>query len=78
MGDVAAEGALVAAGDGSWVPTSGKNLVIVGVDNNGLLHIRIFDDGGNRVTGTDETKLPSTKARAVSTLKQQACCLRTC
>ncbi len=58
-------------GDGSGVPTSAKNLVIVGADNNGLLHIRIFDAGGNRVTDTDETKLPSTQAGAITTLKQQ-------
>ncbi len=58
-------------GDGSGVPTSGNNLVIVGIDNNGLLHIRIFDAAGNRVTDTDETKLPGTQAGAISTLKQQ-------
>ena len=58
-------------GNGSGVPTSGNNLVIVGIDNNGLLHIRIFDAGGNLATDTDETKLPSTEAGAISTLKQQ-------
>ena len=58
-------------GDGSGVPTSGNNLVIVGTDNDGLLHIRIFDAEGNRITDTDETKLPSTQAGAISTLKQQ-------
>jgi hypothetical protein len=58
-------------GDGSGVPTSGNNLVIVGIDNNGLLHIRIFDAGGNEVTDTDETKLPGTQASAISALKQQ-------
>jgi hypothetical protein len=57
--------------DGSGVPTSGKNLVVVGIDNKGLLHIRIFDAGGNRVTDTNETKLPSTQAGVVSALKQQ-------
>ena len=62
---------LMSWGDGSGVPTSGSNLVIVGIDNNGLLHIRIFDAGGNLVTDTDETKLPSTQAGAISTLKQQ-------
>jgi hypothetical protein len=30
-------------GDGSGVPTSGQHLVIAGIDNNGLLHIRTFD-----------------------------------
>ncbi len=68
----------------SWetagVPASGNNFVIVGVDNNGRLHIRIFDAGGNRVTDTDETKLPGTQAEAVSSLKQQLrdCCPHTC
>jgi WD40 repeat protein len=62
---------LMSWGDGSGVPTSGDNLVIVGIDNNGLLHIRILDAGGNRVTDTDETKLPSTHAGAVSMLKKQ-------
>ncbi|MGO9207619.1 MAG: hypothetical protein ACLQBX_15800 [Candidatus Limnocylindrales bacterium] len=62
---------LMSWGDGSGMPTSGNNLAIVGTDNNGLLHIRIFDAGGNRVTDTDETKLPSTQAAAISTLKQQ-------
>ena len=57
-------------GDGSGVPTSGKNLVIVGIDNNGLLHIRIFDAAGNRITDTDETQLPA-QAAAIATLKQQ-------
>jgi predicted phage baseplate assembly protein len=62
---------LMSWGDGSGVPTSGNNLVIVGIDNNGLLHIRIFDAGGSRVTDTDETMLPGTQAGAISTLKQQ-------
>jgi len=62
---------LMSWGDGSGVPTSGNSLVIVGTDNSGLLHIRIFDAGGNLVTDTDETKLPSTKAAAILTLKQQ-------
>jgi hypothetical protein len=58
---------LMSWGDGSGVPTSGSNLVIVGIDKNGLLRIRIFDIGGNV---TDETRLPSTQAGAISTLKQ--------
>ena len=37
---------LVSWGDGSGVPTSGKNLDVVGLDNSGLLHIRIFDANG--------------------------------
>ena len=62
---------LISWGDGSAVPTSGDNLIIVGTDNNGLLHIRIFNADGSRITDTDETKLPSTQAGAISTLKQQ-------
>jgi hypothetical protein len=57
-------------GDGSGVPTSGKKLVILGIDNTGLLHIRIFDAGGKK-TDSDETTLPATQAWAISTLKQQ-------
>ena len=38
-------------GDGSGVPTSGNKLVILGIDNNDLLHIRIFDAGGKRRHG---------------------------
>ncbi len=62
---------LMSWGDGSGVPASGNNLVIVGTDNNGLLHIRIFGAGGNPLTDTDETMLPSTQARAILTLKPQ-------
>src|SRR5262249_10592131 len=51
---------LVNWGTGSGVPASGKNLVIVGIDNSGLLHIRIFGASGNLITDTDETKLPQT------------------
>jgi hypothetical protein len=58
-------------GDGSGAPTSGNNLVIVGTDNSGLLHVRIFDPGGTRVTDKDETKLPGTQAAAILALKQQ-------
>ena len=54
-------------GDGSKVRRSGKNLVIVGADNKGLLHIRIFDIEGN-LKDTDETK-PGTGPGAFSTLK---------
>ena len=46
-------------GDGAGVPNSGQNLVILGIDNNDRLHIRIFDPGGNPVTDADETKVPA-------------------
>jgi hypothetical protein len=62
---------LMSWGDGSGVPTSGRSLVLIGIDNKGLLHIRIFDPSGSRVTETDETKVPSSQAGAVSTLKGQ-------
>jgi serine/threonine protein kinase/formylglycine-generating enzyme required for sulfatase activity len=62
---------LMSWGDGSGVPTSGKGLVIVGTDNNGKLHIRIFDDGGVRVTDTDEARLNATMAEAISKLKKR-------
>src|SRR5262249_22685929 len=59
---------------GSAMPTTGKNLVIVGLDSKfvvfRLLHIRIFDSAGNMITDTDETKLPPEQATAIATLKQ--------
>jgi tetratricopeptide (TPR) repeat protein len=62
---------LVSWGDGNGVPTSGIDLVIVGTDKNNQLHIRVFDSNGNRVTDTDETRLPPAQAQAISALKQQ-------
>jgi hypothetical protein len=58
-------------GDGMRVPISGKHRVIVGTDNNDRLHIRIFDQGGDLITDTDETKLPRSQAEAISALKQK-------
>jgi cobalt-zinc-cadmium efflux system outer membrane protein len=58
-------------GDGSQVRRSGNNLVIVGTDNQGLIHIRIFDIGGNRVKDTDETaELRRRPSPDFSTLKK--------
>jgi hypothetical protein len=62
---------LMSWGDGSGVPTSGNNLVIAGIDNNDLLHIRIFDFIGQEVTDKVESQLPATQAEAISTLKQR-------
>jgi hypothetical protein len=62
---------LMSWGDGSEVPTTGNNLVIVGTDNNGLLHVRIFDTGGYRIRDTDETTLAPTQLEVISALKQQ-------
>jgi hypothetical protein len=62
---------LMSWGDGSRVSTSGSNIVIVGTDNNGLLHIRIFDWSGTKVTDTEETKIPASQAGAIAALKQR-------
>jgi hypothetical protein len=62
---------LMSWGDGTGVPTSGKNVVIVGIDNNDRLHVRIFDQDGHRVTDIDETKLTAAQRRAISALKQR-------
>jgi hypothetical protein len=62
---------LISWGDGTGVPTSGNHRVLVGTDNNNVLHVRVFDQGGNWVTDTDETKLPPAQAQAISALKQQ-------
>ena len=62
---------LVSWGNASGVPKSGNKLVVIGVDNNELLHIRIFDAGGKRVVDTDETKLSSAQAVAIWTLKHE-------
>ncbi len=62
---------VVSWGDGSQVPTSGYDLVIVGIDDNGLLHIRIFDQNRFRILEGVETNFPATQAGAISTLKQQ-------
>ncbi len=58
-------------GDGSGVPISGNKLVIVGIDDQGLLHIRIFDAGGKSVMDTNETKLSDAQVVAILTLKRQ-------
>src|SRR5262249_32355852 len=64
---------LMSWGEGTGIPTSGNKLVIVGTDNNNLLHYRIFHQGGNLVTDIDESKIahPTPQARAILTLKQQ-------
>jgi hypothetical protein len=59
---------LMSWGDGSGMPTSGNNLVIAGLDNSGLLHIRTFDAAGVRTDTFEATdssgalKLESTDA----------------
>ncbi len=65
----------VSWGDGSKVPTSNeKSLIIVGTDDGGRLHIRIFDAAGNRKDAdekdTDETRLPA-QAAAIKALRER-------
>jgi WD40 repeat protein len=55
-------------GDGAEVPTSGESLVLIGTDDDGALHIRIFDAEGRRSHDTDETRLPD-QAAAIASLK---------
>jgi hypothetical protein len=62
---------LMSWGDGSEVPTGGKNLVIVGAGNDGVVHFRIFEASGIRMVDTDETLLPKAKASAIATLAQK-------
>lgn len=59
--------------DGSGVPASAINTVLIGTDSNGRLHIRRFDAAGNLVTDLDETQLPANQAKQVAlpSLKQQ-------
>jgi hypothetical protein len=66
---------LMSWADRSGVPASGNDLVIVGTDNTGRLHIRFFDSSGKLVTDLDESKLdetkrPKTQANAIATLRQ--------
>ena len=58
-------------GDGSKVPTSDKKSIIIGVDDQDLLHIRILDANGDRVVDTDETTLLRTQAEAILRLKEK-------
>jgi hypothetical protein len=62
---------LMSWGDGTEVPASGTSLVVLGTDNNGLLHIRTFHADGRRLADVAETELPDTQALAISTLKEQ-------
>ena len=58
-------------GDGSGVPTSGDTQIIAGIDNKGLLHVRIFDVAGPLALDEDETKLPIILTGAAATLKHE-------
>ena len=57
-------------GNGSKVPGNGKSLILVGTDNDGLLHIRIFSGSGKLVTYTNEAKLPDSRAFEITALKE--------
>jgi 4-amino-4-deoxy-L-arabinose transferase-like glycosyltransferase len=56
--------------DEKLIPNSGRNLVVLGVDSGGLLHIRIFDSTGTRITDTIESKQPD-NAAAIARLKSR-------
>jgi len=67
-------------GDGSQVPTSGKGLFILGIDNEGLLNIRAYDERGKTLLNSEETKiiykdgsqpLPRFMVEAIATLKRK-------
>lgn len=62
---------LTSWGVGSGGPTSGSGVIFVGTDNNDRLHIRIFGSSGEKITDTNQTKLPANQAGAISALKQQ-------
>jgi hypothetical protein len=58
-------------GDGTDLPTSARNLVIIGKDDRNLLHFRIFDASGNRVKDEGPTTLPTAKIPEIDTLMVQ-------
>ena len=60
---------LMSWGDGTGVPPSGSNLVVVGTDSLGRLHIRAFNSSGSQIIDTDETNLPSSSAVAITAFK---------
>ncbi len=57
-------------GNGSGVPSKGKSLILVGTDNDDLLHIRIFNGSGKLVTDTNESLLPDSRAFEIMVLKE--------
>jgi hypothetical protein len=62
---------LMCWGDGSGVPASGNHLVIIGIEPDSRLHIRIFDTNGHRVMDKDDSELSKTHPDAISALKQR-------
>jgi hypothetical protein len=57
-------------GGSSPVPTSGKELVVIGPDTSGLLQVRVFNALG-QVTNHDESRMQAASAKATATLKDQ-------
>jgi hypothetical protein len=60
---------LIVASDVNSIPTKGENLIVVAAINN-VLHFRLFDDRGQVVMDTDETKLPE-RAKPIASLKKE-------
>lgn len=58
-------------GNGSRVPSAGKDAVYVGINSSGLLAIRVFDAKGNLFADIDETKISPGQADKVAALKSQ-------
>ena len=57
----------------SWdskVPMTGANLVVVGTDPAGLLHVRVLGESGTVITEADEATLPPSQSETVAKLKK--------
>ncbi len=61
---------VVSWGDGSNIPI-GDNLLVTGIDNKGLLHIRIYDVCGNVVSDLTQKQIPISQTEAIANLTQQ-------
>lgn len=57
-------------GDGMSVPTSGDSDLIIGTDDHGVLHMRIFNDSRKQIIDTDESQLAE-HAKAIKALKKR-------
>ncbi|WP_149496917.1 redoxin domain-containing protein [Roseiconus lacunae] len=58
-----------APGGLSDLPSTGKELVVVGKMPTGKLVFRVFDDEGNQIENLEDVSLPSGKAKALQRLK---------
>ncbi|MFO0907358.1 MAG: hypothetical protein U0794_03175 [Isosphaeraceae bacterium] len=63
--------ALIDWGDGSTAPAQGQSLVVLGIDADGQLHVRIFDTDGSVARDTHEILLNPARAIAISKLKER-------